>query len=173
MKSASRLSLIALLLFLAAAVLSGAYWWRMSINNDEMRASTIEVASKRASQLADLQAQHIEALLLGIDQSLRQFRDALQNKNQAEAELIAQNVLQTFPSGAVVHLARIDVKGYFEYATIKLTEPVYVGDRDYFDFHQKQNGKDLLFINKPIFSRSAHKWVILITSVRTTLGAGS
>ena len=163
MKSASRLSLIALLLLVAVTGLSGAYWWRMSINNDQIRTTTIDLAGKRGSQLANLQAQHIEALLLGIDLSLRQFRDALQAKNRAGAELIAQNILQSFPSGAIVHLAKIDAKGYFEYSSIKLPQPVYVGDRDYFDFHQKQNGKDLLFINKPIFSRSAHKWVILIT----------
>ena len=163
MTSASRLRWLAALLLLTAGVLSAAYWWRLTINQDQLRINAVEQASKRAAQLAELQAHHVEAMLLGIDLSLRQFRDALQAENQSGAELIAHNVLSVFPKGAIVHLARIDASGYFQYTTVPLAGPVYVGDRDYFQYFQKHVGEDRLFINKPIFSRSAHEWVILIT----------
>jgi len=163
MKPASRLRWLALVLILSAAILSGIYWCRLYLGNEKLRTDTIEQASQRVSQLAKLQAHHMEALLLALDLSLQQFRDALQAGNQPGAELIARNILAVFPKDAIVHLSRIDVRGYFEYSTVHLAKPIYVGDRDYFGFHGRNKGKDHLFINKPIFSRSAGKWVTLVT----------
>ncbi|RJX30742.1 MAG: EAL domain-containing protein [Oxalobacter sp.] len=163
MKSAYRLRLLAYLLTVFMVAMSAFYWWRLSAGHDRVRNNAIETASKRASQLAEVQGHHVEALLLAIDSSLRQFRDTLQTDNKPGAELIARNVLHMYPRGSIVHLARINVKGFMQYTTVKLSKPVYVGDRDYFQFYQQYNGKDQLFINKPIFSRSAHQWVILIT----------
>ncbi len=168
MRAATNLRWIARIIFLLAVALSGAYWWMLSGDNARLRADAIEQGSKRATQLADLQAQHIDALLLGIDQSLRQFRDAFQVGNIAGAEEIAKNVIRTFPTGAVAHLSRINTKGYYSaYTTAQtaapLSESVYIGDREYFRFHQQEGSKDLLFISNPVVSRVLHRWVILVT----------
>jgi len=163
MKSAFRLRWLSLGLVILALTLSGLYFLQLSADHRQMRDEALETAGRRASQLAELQAQHMEALFLGIDSSLRQFRDALESDNLETARLIAGNVLSIYPADSVVHLARIDARGYFQYTTVELTEPVYVGDRDYFRLHQAHDGKDQLLINKPVFSRSARQWVILIT----------
>ena len=163
MKSAYRLRWLAFGLTILTLTLSGVYLWRLSSDHRQVRLDAVDAAGRRARQLAELQAHHMKALFLGIDSSLRQFRDALESDNLEGARLIARNVLGIYPPGSVVHLARIDVQGNMRYATVELPKPVYVGDRDYFRFYQTDDGKDELFINRPVMSRSAHQWVVLFT----------
>lgn len=176
MNSASRLRWLAGLLLFSAIVLSGIYWWRMSSNHDQLRADALDKAGNRASQLAELQARHIEALFLGIDQTLLQFRSARQARNNSGAEAIVHTALDSFPPGSLTGFLASDAEGFVAYFNIvnatehgnivyhstKSPERYYVKDREYFKFHHGSS-KDRLFISKPIFGRTSGKWAIPIT----------
>ena len=176
MNSASRLRWLALLLFLSAVALSGIYWLKMSANHGQLRADALDQAGKRVSQLAELQAHHIEALFLGIDQALLQFRSALQAGSNSSAEEIVRTALDSFPQGSLTGFLATDAKGKvtnfivnttkqgnITYYSTSSPEHYHVGDRDYFKFHQANSSKDRLFISKPIFGRTSGRWVIPIT----------
>ena len=163
MKSAARLRILSNFLLLSVALLGSIYWWMLAANNERLRSYTLDQAEKRASQLAELQAHHINALLLGVDLSLQQFRNAMQAQNFSGAKMIARNTHGIFPDSAIVHVSRVNARGYFTYSTFDLHNQIYIGDREYFAFHKKHAGADKIFINKPVFSRLANQWVILIT----------
>ena len=147
---------------LAALGVSGAYWWELSRNQERLRADTLAQASARATQLADLQAQHIEALLLGIDLTLRQFRESSQKKNKAGVEQIASQSLRAFPPGSLTNFSSIDANGQLTYSKASAIETSNFESRDYFKFH-KNSGEDRLFINKPVLSKVSGAWVTLLT----------
>ena len=160
--SASRLRLLGIVIFVAALALIGAHWWRLSLSQEKLRAATVAQATARVTQLADLQAHHIEALLLGIDLSLRQYRDAILLGNQALADSVASNAKKAFPAGAVVNFALFGEQGRADYADRHVTVPVDVRKRDYFIFHQASE-EDRLFITKPLHGQVSGSWVVLLT----------
>lgn len=167
---------LASLLIISVIALSSGYWLNMSSDHDQLRAYTIDQAGKRASQLAELQAHHMEALFLGIDLALRQFRDAQQSGNNSGAEAISRLSQSSFPKGSMTGFLASDVNGYITYFNIvnatqegnaayhstTSSTSYYVKDRDYFKFHSKSN-KDQLFIGKPIQGRTSGNWNVPIT----------
>lgn len=183
MSAASRLRWLAGLLVVLVISLSGIYWWIMSASHRQLRAEEIDQAGRRAAQLAELQARHMEALFQGIDQSLRQFREALQAGSRSGAETISRTSLASFPPGALTGFLATDAKGsvtYFHVNTAERNHVVYyndksreryfVGDREYFKV-QRVRSLDWLFIGKPVYGRTSEKWAVPIT--RPMLEQGS
>ena len=127
---AAHLRKLALLLMLLAGALCGFYWQQLDESHERLRADTLAQATNRTAQLAEAQADHVEALLLGVDLTLRQFRDAYRSGNLRTAKEVVRTALGAFPAGALVHFSTIDAAGYIEFSTLNLTERVYVGDRD-------------------------------------------
>lgn len=162
MNPASRLRLLAFLLLLLTAAGSAAYWWRLSFNHEQLRAGTLAEGSKRVIQLVDLQAQHMEALLLSFDLALRHFRDAYQSGQRATIEEIAKSALKSFPEGSLLNLSAIDARGHLAFSVVAPGERTYLGDRDYFAFH-RNSAADGLYITKPVVSRLTGGWVVLIS----------
>ena len=175
MNSASRLRWLACFLLLSSVVLSGIFWWRMSSNHDQLRTEALDRASNRATQLAELQARHIEALFLGVDQALQQFRNARQAGNNSSAEAIIRTAQTSFPPGSVTGFLVSDARGNVTYFNVDTAEQGhttpyspssperdYFGDRDYFKFHQTSS-KDQLFIGKPVLGRTSGKWAAPVT----------
>ena len=144
---------------LAAVALSGAYWWTLSRSHERLRAETLVQADKRATQVADLQAQHIDSLLRAFDVSLIDFRDAIQAQDKLEAEKIVRAARAGFPEGSLVDFSAFDREGYLLYSTLDLPKQLNVGDRDYFKFHLDSR-EDRLFVDKPVFGRAINAWGI-------------
>ena len=136
MKQAIRLRWLAGLLIVSAIVICSIYWWRLTVSHDRLRVETLEEIASRGSQLAELQAHHTEALLVGLELSLRQFRNAYQAGHTEDAYQIARTTMQAYPAGAVTHFSTVDVNGYIDTSMLKMSDPVYVGDRDFFAFHR-------------------------------------
>lgn len=162
MNTASRLRILALLLLLSSVAMSGAYWWRLSVTHEQLRKDTLAEGNRRAVQIVDLQAQHMEALLLSFDLALRHFRDAYQGGRQATTEEIARSALKSFPKGSLLNLSAIDAKGYLSFSVLTPGERTFLGDRDYFAFHRNSKA-DSLYITKPVVSRITGSWVVLIS----------
>lgn len=162
MNSVVHLRRLAFLSMVAAAAFSGYYWWKLSEAHQRLRADTYANASKRALQLADAQSDHFEALLRGVDLALQQFRDAYQSGGRAAAEASALTSLNVFPKGSLMQFFAVDVNGNVSYSTKDMTDKGYVGDRDYFRFHQRSND-DRLFINKPESATGTGDWVIPVS----------
>lgn len=150
------------ILLVGTLILSGAYWWRLELANRQMRDDDVAQANKRASQLAELQAHHIEALILGADQALRQYRDAIAAGRRDVALEVAHAALRAFPEHSLIHFASSDARGELVLSTAQLTQPVNIADRDYFRWHLQNHG-DTLFITKPIVGRLVKQWVILLS----------
>lgn len=158
----TRFRWLAFLLMSSAIVACCIYWWRLSISHERLRAETLEQIADRGSQLAELQAHHTEALIVGLDLSLRQFRNVYQTGNSEGAYLVARTTMKAYPEGAVTHFSIVDADGHIKSSTLNLQQSIYVGDRDFFTFHQNSR-QDQTYINRPIHSRSAGRWAILIT----------
>ena len=74
---------LAVALPLLALVLMVVYLQRMAAAHAALEAHTLAQASSRAAQLAAAKAQQVEALLVGADLALRQFRDQIAHGNAA------------------------------------------------------------------------------------------
>ena len=154
-----------LVLVLIAIVLSvGAiYVWQLNRANAELREKTLARASQHAIELAEARRDQISALLNGADATLRQFRDQLATKNMPAVRSTIRTAFESFPEGSVSHFSRVGADGYIGFSSLDLTSRIYVGDRDYFKFHQAGQ-KDQLFISKPFLARTVQgKWLILLT----------
>lgn len=162
MSQAWRLRLLAIVLVITCAAASAAYWWRLARANEHLRSDTLAEGNKRVVQLVDLQAQHMEALLLGFDLALRQFRDAYQDQAHGAVEEFVRSARKSFPAGSLLNLSAIDARGYLTYSATGPAAGRYLGDRDYFEYHRR-GVADRLYITKPVVSRLSGGWVILIS----------
>lgn len=162
MNSVFRLRLLAVLLISTALALSEYYWGQLTLSHEQMRAETLARANAQALLVASVEAQHIEALLLGIDLVLRQFREAIHSRYQPNMDDVAGSALKAFPDGSLMNFTAIDANGRLSYSNAKAVAPGYFGDRDYFKLFQR-NDQDRLFINKPVRSRITDQWVVVIT----------
>ncbi|AXS78778.1 PAS domain S-box protein [Dechloromonas sp. HYN0024] len=154
-----------LVLVLIAIVLSvGAiYVWQLNRANADLREKTLARASRHAIQLSEARRDQISALLNGADATLRQFRDQLAAKNMPAVRSTMRTAFESFPEGSVTHFSRVDADGYISFSSLDLSSRIYVGDREYFKFHQAAR-EDRLFISKPFLARTVQgKWLVLLT----------
>ncbi len=162
MQSPSSLRLIAFSLLLFAASLAGYSWWNFVVSKQQVREDILTHSTKRVTQLADVQAQHIEALILGADLALRQFRDAVQYAAPKDDDATLKRTIDSFPPGSVVDFVAVDRQGYVVYPKSLAIKRHYLGDRDFYKYHVGST-QDRLFISKPILGRLKDNWIIPIT----------
>ena len=153
-----------LALFMVFAALAGStyYWWDLLNKHEQLRSATLEHEAVHAKQLAEAQADHVDALLHGLDLALQQFRTAHQLGHTKTAAEIARSALATYPQGAIREFVIFDAAGDLQFSLQDWHKPVNVADREYFKF-QQANQADRLFITKPMISRGGGNWITLMT----------
>lgn len=157
----SRLQWLAVLLVLVITGLSAYYWTGLLHGHEQLKVDRLTSSNRRALQLADAKASELDALIRGLDATLRQFRDGYVVSGRDAAGVVAESAIGAFPQGAIPFLSIIDVKGNVTYSTAT-TQSIYVGDRDYFRFHQG-NPADRLDISKPLAGKRDGSWVVMLT----------
>ncbi|MES2717291.1 MAG: ATP-binding protein [Pseudomonadota bacterium] len=164
--SARWLRRLAVGLPLVGLLATALYIWRMESAHDALMATTLEQASDRAQQLAAAKAQQVEALLVGADLALRQFRSQYSSGGPSVADAAARAVIDAMPEGAVQAFSVADASGRVLYPSASMQgagqQPLGVADRDYFRFHAAQaaEGADLLHIHPAVLSRMTGQWVM-------------
>jgi len=134
----------------------GLYLMRMNAAHDALAATTLTQASGRAEQLAAAKAQQVEALLVGADLALRQFRDKIASGSTAAANAAAMSV-----AGAVGHFSAADSTGRLVFPSAGMRgardEPLSVADRRYFRVLAASQG-DRLHVNPVVVSHITGQW---------------
>lgn len=156
-----RLQWLAIALVLVITGLSAYYWKGLLQGHEQLKMDRLASADRRALQLADAKASELDALVRGLDATLRQFRDSYVASGREGAGLVAESAVRAFPQGAIPFLAVIDAKGSVAYSTAT-TQSIYVGDREYFSFHQGSS-TDQLGISKPLAGKRDGSWVVMLT----------
>lgn len=157
----SRLQWLAVLLVLVITGWSAYHWNGLLQGHEQLKVDRLTLANRRALQLADAKASELDALIRGLDATLRQFRDGYVASGRDAARVVAESAVGAFPSGAIPFLSIIDAKGNVTYSTAT-TQSIYVGDRDYFRLHQG-NPIDRLDISKPLAGKRDGRWVVMLT----------
>ena len=139
----------------------GLYLMRMNAAHDALAATTLTQASGRAEQLAAAKAQQVEALLVGADLALRQFRDKIASGSTAAASAAALSVADAMPAGAVGHFSAADSTGRLVFPSAGMRgardEPLSVADRRYFRVLAASQG-DRLHVNPVVVSHITGQW---------------
>jgi diguanylate cyclase (GGDEF)-like protein len=157
----SRLQWLAVALVLVITGLSAYYWMGLLHGHEQLKTDRLASANRRALQLADAKASELDALIRGLDASLRQFRDGYVVSGRDAAAAVAESAIGAFPHGAIPFISIIDDQGNVTYSTAT-TQPMYVGDRDYFRRHQG-NRIDRLEISQPLAGKRDGSWVVVLT----------
>ena len=149
---------------LLALVLMVVYLQRMAAAHAALEAHTLAQASSRAAQLAAAKAQQVEALLVGADLALRQFRDQIAHGNAAAVNATTQAVLAAMPQGAIDHFSATDAEGRLLHPSPHLEgqdhQPLSQADRASF---QLQARADTDQLHPPLVSRVTGQWAMPVT----------
>ena len=157
---------LAVALPLVALLVMVVYLQRMAAAHAALQTHTLAQASGRAGQLAAAKAQQIEALLVGADLALRQFRDQVATGNHAAMAAATQAVVAAMPPGAIGHFSATDADGGLVYPSPDLQDagqrPLNQADRAYFRFHAGSQA-DVLHIQPPLLSQVTGQWAVPVT----------
>ena len=157
---------LAVALPLLALVLMVVYLQRMAAAHAALEAHTLAQASSRAAQLAAAKAQQVEALLVGADLALRQFRDQIAHGNAAAVNATTQAVLAAMPQGAIDHFSATDAEGRLLHPSPHLEgqdhQPLSQADRASFQL-QARADTDQLHVHPPLVSRVTGQWAMPVT----------
>lgn len=157
----SRLQWLSVVLVLAMTGLSAYYWNGLLHGHEQLKADRLAAANRRALQLADAKASELDALIRGLDASLRQFRDGYAASGQVAAEAVAESAIGAFPRNAIAFFSIIDAQGEITYSTVA-AQPIHGEERAFFSFHQR-NPTDQLSISKPMSDKRDGNWVVMLT----------
>ena len=157
---------LALALPLAALLVMAVYLQRMVAAHDALQAHTLEQAGGRAQQLAAAKAQQVEALLVGADLALRQFRDQVLVGNPEGMAAAARAIVAAMPAGAIGHFSVSDADGRVVYPSAHMQGegdlPLNVADRGYFR-QLAASPADLLTVHPAMVSRVTGQWAVPVT----------
>lgn len=149
--------ILAIVVGLTLAMLAG-YWWQQEISHETLREETLQRTERHATKLAEAVALQADEMVRGFDIALRHMAaDYLEYPASFEGSV--QSIVLTYPASARIGVGVIDAEGYIVYRSAGLPGRVYVGDREYFQFH-RDSAKDLLYVSKPILSRVSNVWNI-------------
>ncbi|MDZ4396542.1 ATP-binding protein [Hydrogenophaga sp.] len=149
--------LVALFSVLAAAFL----WWQSERSQAMLQQQVLLQAEKRSIHLADAMGGQVSGLITTLDLQLRDLRREWVRDPGGFSE-VARGIIEALPSGFVTHISVANADGYVIYDTLDKKEATFIGDRAHFQAQRDAAAEDRLVIGKPVKSRIAEGWVVVV-----------
>lgn len=150
-------ALVALLTVVAAAFL----WWQSERSQALLREQVLLQAEKRSVHLADAMGGQVSSLLTTLDLQLRDLRREWL-RGPVGFDEFALGVLQGLPPDFVTHISVANAEGYVVYDSLATPIATFVGDRTHFQAQRDAAEDDRLVISRPVESRIAQGWAIVV-----------
>jgi PAS domain S-box-containing protein len=149
--------LVALFTVLAAAFL----WWQSERSQALLQEQVLLQAEKRSIHLADAMGGQVSGLITTLDLQLRDLRHEWLRDPGAFNE-VARGVIEALPRGFVNHISVANADGQVIYDTLDKQETTFIGDQAHFQAQRDSAADDRLLIGKPVKSRVAEGWVVVV-----------
>lgn len=145
-----------------------AYWYRLDLSHQAMRADALGRAEVVALQLAGGVSEQMSAVVRGVDFMLQTLRNERLDDRHA-FDMAVKSALSALPPDSLAQVAVIGADGYLTFSNLAQSGPIFLGDREHFRVHA-ESGEDRLFISKPVLGRVSKTWTIQFS--RPILKAG-
>jgi PAS domain S-box-containing protein len=152
-----RFRFTALLVVVFSLTAVGALLWTQFASQEELRRQLVEQSEKRAIQVADVMADQIAATIDRVDFLLVQAREAYTG-DAAHFRTAVDLLARSFPKDAVLQISVAAADGTLTWSNLPMAGPVNIRDRDHFRAHL--DGKDRLYISKPVLGRVSKAWSV-------------
>jgi len=163
----SRFRVTAMLVAVLSLTAAGALLWTQWSSQEDRRQQLVEQSQKRAVQVGDVLAGRIGALISSADFALVQAR-ADYGIDDARFRTTAALLGRSFPDDALLQISVAAADGTLTWSNLGLAEPVSIRDREHFKAHL--DGKDRLYVSKPLIGRVSGVWSVQFS--RPILRAG-
>ncbi|MCV0441117.1 MAG: PAS domain S-box protein [Hydrogenophaga sp.] len=158
--NARRRNLVALVAAMTLLA-TGFLWWQSDRAQAQLREQVLAQAEQRSLQLADAMGGQVEALIASVDVALQDLRREWLLDPEG-FDPMARVGLATLPPGMVTHLSVANAEGQVVYDSLGMRGPTHVGDREHFQAQRNGGGVDRTYIGKPVHSRIAKEWTVVI-----------
>ena len=163
----SRFRLTAILIAAFSLTAAGALLWTQFSSQEELRRQIVEQSEKRALQVAGVMANQIAAALERADFMLLQAREVYAG-DKARFRSTIDLLARSFPKGALLQISVAAADGTPAWSNLTVAGPVNIRDRGHFEAHL--DGKDRLYISKPVIDQVSRIWSVQVS--RPMLHAG-
>lgn len=150
-------ALVALLTVVAAAFL----WWQSERSQSLLREQVLLQAEKRSVHLADAMGGQVSGLITTLDLQLRDLRHEWVRDPGAFNE-VARGVIEALPRGFISHISVANADGHVIYDTLEKQGAMFIGDQAHFQAQRDAAADDRLVIGKPVKSRIAEDWLVVV-----------
>ncbi|MGE0349337.1 sensor histidine kinase [Hydrogenophaga sp.] len=158
--NARRRNLVALVAAMTVLA-TGLLWWQSDRAQAQLREQVLTQAEQRSLQLADAMGGQVEALIASVDVALQDLRREWLLDPEG-FDPMARVGLATLPPGMVTHLSVANAEGQVVYDSLGMRGETHVGDREHFQAQRDGGGVDRTYIGKPVHSRIAKEWTVVI-----------
>lgn len=143
-------------------VLAGAFlWWQSERSQAMLQQQVLLQAEKRSIHLADAMGGQVSGLITTLDLQLRHLRREWLRDPGGFNE-VARGVIDALPTGFVTHISVANADGYVVFDSLDKKESTFIGDREHFQLQRDAATEDRLVIGKPVKSRIAEGWVVVV-----------
>jgi len=134
------------------------------------RADALLVGTRHASEMADVVARQMEAVIQGIDLTLLQLREAHRHRRPDDFEAAVRVAIDALKDSGIQGVVVTDALGYVEYSSLSEEQQgVYLGDRGYI-VAQASSAADRLAVGVPARSRLLASWSFVVSRKLRAVG---
>lgn len=146
----------------AAAV----YWAALLASHKYMQRYTQDQAWLRVTQMSHAISAQTEAMLAGLDYSIRDIAQDYESGDQQAFKRAVASVQESYPPGTIVQVAVADNNGNIVYSSVdasqQVTPAASILDREHFQVHLTNAVKGT-FIGRPVQGRVSGQWGIQLS----------